>query len=185
MYRPALRSVVRDCIERLANEWRLTDEERAQLLPSGKQTIFANRVHWAITYMVKAGLLQRTKRGHFTATERGRAVLSQNPKRIDNKVLYQFQEFRDFRPATGDAKEGEPVTPETPAAETATPEERLETASREIDEGLRAELLERVLQGTPAFFEKVVLDLLLAMATARARTPASAWDGRAMGALTA
>jgi restriction system protein len=84
---------VRDCIKGLAKEYRLTDEECAQLLPSGKQTIFANRVHWAITYMVKAALLQRTKRGHFTATERGKAVLSRNPQRIDNKVLYQFQEF--------------------------------------------------------------------------------------------
>jgi restriction system protein len=154
---------VRDCIDRLAKECRLTDGERAQLLPSGKQTIFANRVHWAITYMVKAALLQRTRRGHFTATDRGKAVLSRNPQRIDNKVLYQFQEFREFKAATADLGEDDPVATEAPVAEIATPEERLEAASREIDEGLRADLLERVVQGSPTFFEKLVIDLLLAM----------------------
>jgi restriction system protein len=152
---------VRECIERLAKECRLTDEERTQLLRSGKQTIFANRVHWAITYMVKAALLQRTRRAHFIATERGKSVLSQSPQRIDNKTLYQVQEFRDFKATTVPAEDDKPA--EAPAVETATPEERLEAASTEIDESLRTELLERVVQGTPAFFEKLVIDLLLAM----------------------
>ena len=77
---------IRDCIDRLAKEFKLSDEERAQLLPSGKQTIFANRVHWAKTYMAKAGVVVLTRRGHFMATDRGRALLVQNASRIDNNT---------------------------------------------------------------------------------------------------
>jgi restriction system protein len=156
---------VRDAIELLARQFKLTDEERAELLPSGKQSIFTNRVQWAKTYLVKAGLLQATKRGHFTITERGREVLAQNPQRIDNSFLDQFEEFRQFRnaarlpPDSGDGKQR--TAP--PTLEAATPEERVESASKEIEEDLRAELLDRVLKMSPAFFEKVVVDLLLAM----------------------
>jgi restriction system protein len=156
---------VRDAIERLAREIKLTDEERAALLPSGKQAIFTNRVQWAKTYLVKAGLLQPTKRGYFTITDRGRAVLAQNPRRIDNSFLDQFEEFRKFRNATrlpAASDDGEQRT--APAVlDAATPEERVESASKEIEEDLRAELLDRVLKMPPAFFEKVVVDLLLAM----------------------
>jgi restriction system protein len=90
---------IRDAIERLAREFKLTDEERTELLPSGKQAIFTNRVQWAKTYLVKAGLLQATKRGHFAITDRGRGVLAQKPRRIDNSFLDQFEEFRQFRNA--------------------------------------------------------------------------------------
>lgn len=68
---------IRDCVERLAREFKLTDDEWAALLPSGKQTVFRNRVHWATTYMVKAGVVRRTGRGRFVATERGFALLKQ------------------------------------------------------------------------------------------------------------
>src|SRR5438552_19142510 len=90
---------IRDCIEQLAREFKLTDEERAELLPSGKQTVFANRVHWAKRYMAKAGVVQLTKRGHFVATDRGLGLLKRNLSRIDNNVLAQFEEFRAFRAA--------------------------------------------------------------------------------------
>jgi restriction system protein len=170
---------VRDAIERLARQFKLTDEERAELLPSGKQPIFTNRVQWAKTYLAKAGLLQATKRGHFTITERGRVVLEQNPPRIDNSFLDQFEEFRQFRnaarlpPDSGDGKQHTPP----PTLEAATPEERVESASKEIEEDLRAELLDRVLKMSPAFFEKVVVDLLLAMGYGGA----GADSGRRMG----
>ena len=159
---------VRDAIERLAREFKLTDEERVQLLPSGKQAIFTNRVQWAKTYLVKAGLLQATKRGHFTITERGRSVLAQNPRRIDNNFLDQFAGFRQFRTAArlpADSEDGEQRAA-PPPLEAETPEERVESAAKEIEEDLRSELLDRVLKMSPAFFEKVVVDLLLAMGTA-------------------
>lgn len=156
---------VRDTIERLAREFKLTDEERTGLLPSGKQAIFTNRVQWAKTYLVKAGSLQATKRGHFAITERGRAVLEKKPQRIDNNFLDQFEEFRQFRnaarlpalPEEGDQRAA------LPTLEAATPEERVDGAAKEIEEDLRAELLDRLLKMSPVFFEKVVVDLLLAM----------------------
>jgi restriction system protein len=87
---------VPEVVERVGAEMRLSQEQLAQLLPSGKQAVIANRVHWARFYLVKAGLLEQVRRGVFRATKRGHEVLAQNPTRIDNKVLSQFAEFRDF-----------------------------------------------------------------------------------------
>jgi restriction system protein len=155
---------VRACIEQLGREFMLTDEERAELLPSGKQTVFANRVHWAKTYMAKAGVVQLTKRGHFVATDRGLGLLKRNLSRIDNNVLAQFDEFRAFRAVklpgsvTKDGRESV-----APALEAATPEESVEVAAKEIEDDLQTELLDRVVKASPAFFEKLVVDLLIAM----------------------
>ena len=155
---------VRDAIERLAKEFKLTDDERIELLSSGKQTVFANRVHWAKTYLAKAGLVQMTRRGHFVVTDRGRAILTQRPNRIDNSVLAQFEEFRQFR-ATCLSETSKDTPPKVALArlDAATPEERVEQASREIEEGLRDELLDRIVKAPPTFFEKLVVDLLFAM----------------------
>src|SRR5437773_12132024 len=87
----------RDTVETLGKEFRLTPEERQQLLPSRTQPIFDNRVEWARTYLVKAGLLESPRRGHFRITQRGRAVLQQPPPRLDPAFLRaNYQEFRDF-----------------------------------------------------------------------------------------
>jgi restriction system protein len=86
-----------DVINQLAEEFRLTEEERRQLLPSGKQTTFANRVHWARGYLVQAGILEATKRGHFRITDRGRKVLVEGLSRIDNYYLSRFPEFKQFQ----------------------------------------------------------------------------------------
>src|SRR3954466_6579836 len=86
-----------DVVERLADQLGLTTEERAALLPSGKQTLFANRVHWAKTYLSKAGLLEATRRGYFRITDRGKQVVASHPEHIDNTFLNQFAEFRQFR----------------------------------------------------------------------------------------
>jgi len=156
---------VRNAIQRLATDFNLTDEERTELLPSGKQAVFANRVQWAKTYLVKAGLLEATRRAHFTITDRGRAVLAQNPRRLDNAFLDQFPEFRQFRNATRPpvASEAPEQNPAPSSLEAATPEERIEGASKEIEDNLQAELLDRVMRMSPTFFENVVVDLLLAM----------------------
>jgi restriction system protein len=86
-----------DVVEGLANQLDLTAEERAELLPSGKQTLFANRVHWAKTYLGKAGLIKLTRRGYFRITDRGRQVMASHPQRIDNTFRKQFAEFRQFK----------------------------------------------------------------------------------------
>jgi restriction system protein len=88
---------ISDVVDQLARDFQLTEEERQQLLPSGKQTTFANRVHWAKTYLGQAGLLEATKRAHFRITDRGRKMLAQGPPRIDNESLSQFTEFIQFR----------------------------------------------------------------------------------------
>src|SRR4051794_4896774 len=95
-----------DAVERLANQLGLTAEERAELLPSGKQTLFANRVHWAKTYLGKAGLVELTRRGYFRITDRGRQVMGSHPRRIDNAFLNQFAEFRKFTAGTAAAVPG-------------------------------------------------------------------------------
>src|ERR1700730_8495173 len=123
-----------EAVDQLANTFRLTDEERQQLLPSGKQATFSNRVHWARTYLVQAGLLAPTKRAHFKITDRGRQALAQAPLRIDNSYLSQFPEFIQFRARTREP--GAPVLPEIEAAvppEPQTPDEVLRTTVKQIE----------------------------------------------------
>lgn len=179
---------IRDCIEQLAGEFRLSEDERRELLPSGKQTTFANRVHWARTYLVQAGLVEPTRRAHFKITERGRGVLARGPQRIDNKLLLEFPEFQDFKtrrkPNGLDAEESRgaeqrPSDPiPAPVVSHATPEELIEAAYQEITDNLRSTLLNRIVAASPAFFERVVLDLLIAMGYGGSRADAGQKVGR-------
>jgi hypothetical protein len=84
-------------VDELANQLGLSPEERTELLPSGQQTVFSNRVHWAKAYLSKAQLVEITRRGYFRITPRGQTVLESSPQKIDNKFLTQFEEFRQFR----------------------------------------------------------------------------------------
>src|SRR4051812_47169386 len=88
---------IREAIKALAATFNLSDAEKTQLVPSGKETLLANRVHWARTYLDKAGALKKTRRSHFQITNRGRTLLEQHPDRIDISVLNQFPEFLAFR----------------------------------------------------------------------------------------
>lgn len=115
---------VAEAIERLSTQFNLTADERSELLPSGRQAKMANRVHWAVTYLVKAGLAERPRRGFFGITDKGRTVLANPPARIDIAFLSQFEGFEEFRArATDDATtEVEP----TVSLAAGTPEERVE-----------------------------------------------------------
>lgn len=149
-----------DLVDALAAELRLTDAERRELLPSGGQFIFSNRVGWARTYMKKAGLLLAPKRGVVQITDSGLQVLRENPKRIDNTVLRKFPEFLEFQSAKAeDAKEA----PDTTVDEQLDPQENIEAAYRRIEEQLADDLLERIKGCTWEFFERLVVDLLLKM----------------------
>ena len=157
---------ISDVVDQLAHDFQLTEEERQQFLPSGKQTTFANRVHWAKTYLGQAGLLEATKRAHIRITDRGRKVLAQGPSRIDNEYLSQFTEFIQFRERN--RVPGTPVSPnaaEIPVApvQTQTPDELLRNTVKQIETALRKELLDHVLVAPPAFFESLIVKLLLAM----------------------
>jgi restriction system protein len=173
---------VRDCIATLADKLGLTEDERRELLPSGKQTVFANRVHWAKTYLVEAGLLEITRRAHFKLTPRGSDVLAKHRGKIDNEVLMQFAQFREFR-ARSRSRPGngfEPLLEAVPIRELApasTPDDRIEVAYTEITNELRAALLDGIMSSTPQFFEKVVVDLLTSMGYGGSRANA----GRRVG----
>lgn len=151
-----------DAIERISAEFNLTPEERSEMLPSGRQAKIANRVHWAVTYLVKAGLLDRPKRGYFGITERGRGVLAKPPARIDIPYLSQFEGFDKFRTGNGEA-EAMPASEPASVVGTGTPDERIEAAFTDMNAALRSELLERVQAVHPTAFEKLIVDLMLGM----------------------
>ncbi len=154
---------ISDVVERLASEFNLTAEERSHLLQSGKQTSFSNRVHWAKSYLSKAGLVKLTRRGYFQITGRGRDVLLENPGRIDSKYLEKFPEFQIFhsRGINNSASAGE--QPGTIEADSLTPDETMRRAYVELESSLAEDLLQRIRAGTPAFFEKAIVLLLLEM----------------------
>jgi restriction system protein len=132
-------------VERLAEQLCLTPEDRSELLPSGKQTLFSNRVHWAKTYLNKAGLVESTRRGHFKITARGQQVIDSHPQRIDNAFLNQFDEFRQFRERSsqGDSDDQHPSAPAF-VTSTETPDEIIRVAHRQIEATLAQELLDRI-----------------------------------------
>lgn len=156
---------ISDVIDQLAVDLKLSEDERSKLQPTGRQTVFSSRVHWARTYLSQAGLVRNTRRAHFAITERGRGVLSQNPGRIDKEYLRRFPEFIEFlgRRRPIDAEHEQPELPPTVLSGDETPDEVVRSAASELDQALRKELLDRVLAASPAFFEQLVVSLLIAM----------------------
>jgi len=152
----------RDLIEDLAFEFQVTDEERKELLASGNQPIFDNRVGWAKTYLKKAGLLDSPKRATFTITKIGLDTLKKNPDRIDAKYLRQFPSFLEFQNASRNENESEGETIAIEVNEQ-TPEEGLDKAYQRIRKALASELLNKVVDLSPAFFERLVVELLVKM----------------------
>lgn len=151
----------KDAIKRLAIEYELTEEEKAHLLPSGKQRTFDNRVNWSKSYLKQAGLLSYPSRGVFELTEEGRRLLSTDIDRIDNNFLKRYESFQAFQNRKGSSTEDESV-PDIEDSES-TPDEILRDAHRKINSALAADLLERVRSSPPQFFELLIVELLLAM----------------------
>lgn len=155
-----------DAIEALADQFGLSEAEREQMLPSGTQTQLYNRVTWALTYLSKSLLLDKSARGRFTIAPRGKDVLVKNPPRIDNAFLMQFDEFRAFKQkknkatvAAASADDGVDHEVET----SLTPLERVEGGYNELRDALADELLGRVRAMKPKSFEQLVVDVLVAM----------------------
>lgn len=152
---------VRDAIAALADEFGLTEDERRELLPSGRQATFDNRVGWARTYLKKAGLLESPRRSVFVITDAGRKVLATEPDKINVKYLDRFEKFVEFKTASRKpAKEAEGNGDDT-ANE--TPEEILQGAHESLKRELSAELLDAVMACSWQFFERLVVHLLVAM----------------------
>jgi len=150
--------------ETLAHQFKLSPEELQELLPSGKQTTFANRVAWAKVYLTQAGLLHAPKRGIFHITKRGQEVLADKPSRIDKNYLMRFPEFVKFQ--NGGTKEGtekDPIPKINFDPTSTTPEENLENAYQQLRNELAGELLEAIKNNSPYFFEKLVVHLLVQM----------------------
>ena len=165
----------------MAEEHRLAEEERRALLPSGRQTVMANRTHWALAYLNKAGLITRVARGQYEAAERGRDLLANPPERITIGYLQRFPEFAAFRSdgSGGDSTaRGSAVISASPAAQSGTPEERLEAADRDLKAELHATLLGRLRDLSPLAFERLIVDLLVKIGYGGSRREAAERLGR-------
>lgn len=161
---------VKDCLPDLVSAFGISEEEQAELLTSGTTTVLASRAHWARTYLSKAGLLTSPKRGWHEITDAGRALLAENPARIDNDLLRaRFGEFNEWiaqsRRTAKDGDETPPdITPDDlPRRPGISPEELIGQSHREMTAALQAELLGLIQTMDPIAFERLVLQLLEAM----------------------
>src|SRR5215204_6295047 len=167
---------LRAAIEELADHFNLTEDERKELLPSGSQATFDNRVGWARTYMKKAGLLESPRRGYFKITEKGTQALSAKPETINVKFLEQYPEFLEFK-TKSNVKSTTAEIDTTLPTEDRTPQEVIEDAYVTIRSGLASDLLDQIMQSSPSFFERLVVDLLVRMGYGGTRREA----GKAVG----
>jgi len=170
--------ILNEAHDKLADHFQLTEEETRELLPSGQQPVFRNRIGWARTYLKKAGLLTSPRRAHFVITDRGRALLKENPKEITSSFLKRYDEFVEFqtikrdKPAKGVSQKelSDPLDKQTP-------EEALEYTYQKLKSELSKEVLDTVKSCSPGFFEKLVVDLLIKMGYGGSRKDA----GEALG----
>lgn len=151
---------LRDVINQLADKFCLSEAEREETLPSGRQSVLDNRVGWAKTYLTKAGLLETTRRAYFVITARGISALQDTSVKIDNDYLKQFDEFLAFRQKANDS--------DTPSVDIATdqditPDEALRAAYKKINDALAQDILDRTRKVTPVFFEDLLIELLVSM----------------------
>lgn len=168
---------VRDFMEPLADEFQLTVAERAELLPSGRQALFRNRVGWAVSHMYHAGLIERVGHGQYQISQRGKNTLAENLPRIDLNYLNQYEEHREFR--SGKPTASKPQTPETtPVPDESTPRESLEASYYELRKSLADEVLEEAKSISPSKFEQLVVDLLVAMGYGGSESDAARAVGR-------
>ncbi|MBU2979362.1 restriction endonuclease [Alteromonas sp. C1M14] len=151
---------LRDVINQLAGKFCLSEAEREEKLPSGKQSILDNRVGWAKTYLTKAGLLETTRRTHFLNTARGISALQDPNTRINNEYLKQFDESVSFKQKTNEL--------DTPSVESESDkdissDEALRSAYKRINDALAQDILDSTRKVTLAFFEDLLIELLIAM----------------------
>ncbi len=164
---------LRDAVDLLADRLGLTDAERRERISEGQQSRFYHRVSRARKHLRKAGLLEDPERGQFRITEPGRRVLESRPTRTDRKFLRQLAE------SNGPAIDGQPLPGEDPPETTVTPEEALQDAYETLRNSLAEDLLEQVMQASPAFFELLVVDMLVRMGYGGSRKDAGEAIGQA------
>ena len=158
----------------VAKEFNLSEDDRAELLPSGTARKFENRVAWTITYLSKAKLLTRVARGVFRISERGLQVLQKKPTKLDNKFLRQYPEFLEFTRGTRVQKREDEIEEDNAG----TPYETLELSFQSLRKTLAQDLLDRIRTCSPKFFETLVVDLLVAIGYGGSRKDAGQAVGR-------
>jgi restriction system protein len=151
-----------EAVARLAEHFQLSEAEVEELLPSGKQAKFRNRIGWARTYLKQAGLLENPARGKFRITEQGKVLLAKKPERVDNSVLEGYAAFREFKGRKNE-KSPAPDTTQYQTGSEETPEEALESAYAKLRGDLEAEVLDHAKAVSPSYFEQLVVDLLVKM----------------------
>jgi restriction system protein len=152
---------LRELIDGLANEFKLSQEEKESLLVSGRKAIFYDRVGWAKTYLGQAKLLEFTRRGFFKISERGLKLINENPQTVNDKTLLQFPEFQEF--IKRKSKKNEKTVLEIISEVEDTPDESLESAYQTIRNALAIEIIEKIKSCSPIFFERLVVELLVKM----------------------
>lgn len=166
---------INDAVKEMSDHFKLTEQERKELKPSGKGTLIKNRTGWAITYLVKAGLLERPKRGCFSISEKGLEYLKSN-KHLSLKDLEQFPEYLDFKYSYRNKEVINKFNQED--NEVATPEELLEKSAFEIAAEVKSELLSKVIESTPEYLEIIIIQLLEKMGYGGEETEASLHLGK-------
>ena len=152
---------ISDVVAVIGQKLGLTEAELSELLPSGKQTTFANRVNWSKSYLGKADLIKLTKRAYFEISEKGKIVLANPPKTINIKFLETFPEFKAFREAGAQSPATQHL--EITNFKELAPDEVIRSANAELQQSLGVELLAKILASPPNFFERLVVQLLIAM----------------------
>lgn len=165
---------ISETTDALADQFKLTDEERKVLLPSGVQEVFKNRVAWAKSHLKMAGLIANPKRGIYNITERGLETVRKNPPLINLRYLYQFPEYLAFRKTHRERPES---TDEAENGHAGTPEEMLESAYEKIRDSLAAEILQKLKSCSPSFFARLVVEVIVKMGYGGTRQDA----GKAIG----
>ena len=166
-----------EVLDALAEQFGLTEEEKKELLPSGQDFLFRNRVAWARTHLKAAGLIENPKRGVFAITEPGRKLLATGPTRVDLKLLRGYDSYREFRNRHKPKKKTDEVEPEN-GDEGKTPEERIEEAYEILRDSLATQILEQLKASSPSFFEKIVVEVLVSMGYGGSRKDAGQAIGR-------
>lgn len=172
---------LKDAMQHLAREFKLTDDELNEFLPSGQQPVFINRLGWARSYMKKAGLLSNPRRGFFQITARGQTVLKEAPPEINIKYMERFPEFREFWSKYRAKRDSEEETQNVADVEIPpgqTPHEQLETAYERLRTEIVAELLQILKGADPSLFENIVVELLVKMGYGGSRKDAGKAIGR-------
>ncbi len=169
--------LLKDAVTALAKEFRLTLKEKSEYLPSGQQTVIANRVAWARTYMKKAGLLFSPRRGYLAITERGRLVLAEKPRAINVAFLERFPEFLEFRALRHDKTTLDLANLKN-SDNGNTPDEELNVAYERLRSALAAEILDAFKTSDPALFERAIVDLLVRMGYGGSREDAGQVIGK-------